>query len=74
MPWLDWNGASTISLARLSEHDAEALVDSMVGGKTLPRTIFEQILARSDGVPLFLEELTKTVLESGVLREEHGAT
>ncbi len=42
------------------------------GGKALPAEILEQILARTDGVPLFLEELTKTIIESGLLREQDG--
>jgi class 3 adenylate cyclase/tetratricopeptide (TPR) repeat protein len=70
--WPDWEGATTIALTHLSQPEAGALVDRVVGGKALPRAIFEQILARSDGVPLFVEELTKAVLESGALREEDG--
>ena len=38
----------------------------------MPAEILEEILARTDGVPLFLEELTKTIIESGLLREEDG--
>ena len=41
----------------------------MTGGKRLPPDVLEQIVARTDGVPLFVEELTKTVLESGLLRD-----
>ena len=41
----------------------------MTKGKALPAEVLEQIVARTDGVPLFIEELTKTVLESGLLRE-----
>src|SRR5439155_23199400 len=44
----------------------------ITGGKTLPEEVMNQILARTDGVPLFVEELTKTVLESGVLQERDG--
>src|SRR5262249_5286234 len=40
------------------------------GGKALTKELMEEILARTDGVPLFVEELTKTVLEAGVLRED----
>src|SRR6185437_1710013 len=43
------------------------------GGKALPAEVLEQIVARTDGVPLFVEELTKTVLESGLLREDNGS-
>ena len=50
-----------------------AMVDRVAGGKALPAEVMEQIVAKTDGVPLFVEELTKTVLESGLLREENGA-
>jgi tetratricopeptide (TPR) repeat protein len=46
------------------------MVGRVVGGKALPSEVLEQILARTDGVPLFVEELTKAVLESGLLRDE----
>ena len=49
------------------------MVDRVAGGKALPAEVLEQIVAKTDGVPLFVEELTKTVLESGLLREENGA-
>jgi tetratricopeptide (TPR) repeat protein len=45
---------------------------AQVAGKALPDQLLAQILARTDGVPLFVEELTKTVLESGLLREQEG--
>ena len=47
-----------------------ALVEQIAGGKALPDEVVAQIVDRTDGVPLFVEELTKSVLESGVLREE----
>jgi predicted ATPase len=46
------------------------LVEQIAGGKPLPGEVVDQIADRTDGVPLFVEELTKSVLESGVLREE----
>ena len=49
------------------------MIDRITGGKPLPEEVLEQILAKTDGVPLFVEELTKTVLESGLLREENGS-
>jgi predicted ATPase len=42
---------------------------SVVGGKALPSEVLDQIVARTDGVPLFVEELTKVVVESGLLRD-----
>jgi predicted ATPase len=57
---------------RLGRRDGAALVERATGGKTLPKEVMEEILARTDGVPLFIEELTKMVLESGLLQEEDG--
>ncbi len=58
-----------MTLSRLDRTEGQALVAGLTGGKTLPGDLLDQILARSDGVPLFIEELTKAVLESRVLRE-----
>jgi predicted ATPase len=44
----------------------------MTGGKGLPESVLKQILERTDGVPLFVEELTKTLLESELVREVDG--
>jgi class 3 adenylate cyclase/predicted ATPase len=57
-------------LNRLDRRDRTALVAQTAGGKPLPDEVVSQIADRTDGVPLFVEELTKSVLESGVLREE----
>ena len=62
----------TMPLGRLGRREGATLVERSAGGKALPAEILEQILARTDGVPLFLEELTKTIIESGLLREEDG--
>jgi class 3 adenylate cyclase/predicted ATPase len=59
-------------LTRLGRRDGATLVERFAGGKALPGEILEQILARTDGVPLFLEELTKTIIESGLLHEKDG--
>jgi predicted ATPase len=45
------------------------MIQAIAGGKSLPAEVLDQIVARTDGVPLFVEELTKTLLESGLLRE-----
>src|SRR5439155_4244085 len=62
----------TLSLNRFGRSDGEALIVGITKGKTLPPEVRDQIMARTDGVPLFIEELTKTVLESGLLREADG--
>jgi predicted ATPase len=54
----------------LDRHDRIALVEQIAGGKALPDEFVAQIANRTDGVPLFVEELTKSVLESALLREE----
>jgi len=50
----------------LDRRDRTALVEQIAGGETLPDAVIDQIADRTDGVPLFVEELTKSVLESGV--------
>ena len=71
-PWPAEAHVTTLPLARLGRREGMTLVERSAGGKALPAEILEQILARTDGVPLFLEELTKTIIESGLLREEDG--
>jgi DNA-binding response OmpR family regulator/class 3 adenylate cyclase/predicted ATPase len=68
-PWLGYAHVTVAELPRLAQSDAELLLASVTGGKALPEDITRRILAPTEGVPLFIEELTKTVLEIGVLRE-----
>ena len=68
-PWPGHAHVTTISLTRLNRRNGAALVERVTAGKTLPEEVMDQILARTDGVPLFVEELTKTVLETGLLQE-----
>lgn len=66
-----WSGqpqVTTLVLNRLDQRDRTALINH-IAGKALPGEVVAQIVDRTDGVPLFVEELTKTVLESGVPRE-----
>ena len=71
-PWPSYPHLTTIALTRLGRRDGAALVLRVTGGKTLPNEVMQQILAHTDGVPLFIEELTKMVLEGGLLREQDG--
>ena len=71
-PWPADAHVTMQALTRLGRREGATLVERSAGGKALPAEILEQILARTDGVPLFLEELTKTIIESGLLREEDG--
>jgi class 3 adenylate cyclase len=68
-PWWKYAWVTTIDLARLSSTQSRQLVLNLSGGKALPDELVEQIIAKTDGVPLFVEELTKTILESGDLVE-----
>ncbi len=71
-PWPAEAHVTMLALGRLGRCEGMTLVERSAGGKALPAEILEQILARTDGVPLFVEELTKTIIESGLLREEDG--
>lgn len=59
-----------INLKRLPSHQGQAIIDRVTGGKTLPPQIVQTILERTDGVPIYLQEYTRTVLESGRLIEQ----
>jgi class 3 adenylate cyclase/predicted ATPase len=72
-PWPSYPHLTTIALTRLGRADGAALILRLTRGKTLPKEVMDHILAHTDGVPLFIEELTKMVLEGGLLREEDGA-
>ena len=69
-PWSGHGHIATLALTRLSRRRGQAMVEKVTGGKALPDTVLNQIVAKTDGVPLFVEELTKTVLEAGFLSEE----
>ena len=62
-----------LTLTRLPRTQAEAMVERVAGGRALAAEVRRQVAAKTDGVPLFVEELTKTVLESGLLREREGS-
>ena len=57
-----------LTLTRLTRPQAEAMVQQVAGGKVLPAAVLRQLVVRTDGVPLFVEELTKTVLEADGLQ------
>ena len=67
-----WSGqghVGALNLSKLTRTQSAAMVSALAGGKALPAALLEQILTRTDGVPLFVEELTKSILESGELTE-----
>ena len=67
--WTRRSHTTTLSLNRLGRRQGAAIVSDLTGGKAMPEVVLDQILEKTDGVPLFVEELTKTVLESGLLEE-----
>jgi tetratricopeptide (TPR) repeat protein len=69
-PWLDHAAVTALTLSRIAPPLALDLVDHVASGRTLPEEVRAQIVSRADGVPLFVEELTKAVLESGQLEEQ----
>ena len=68
-PWSGYTHITSFNLNRFSSSLATTMVDKITGGRKLPAEVLEQIIAKTDGVPLFVEELTKTILESGMLTE-----
>ena len=72
LPWPSYPHMTTVPLTRLGRREGAALVERVTNGKRLPKEVMDEILARTDGIPLFIEELTKTVLESGLLQEQNG--
>ena len=67
-----WSGqghVGALNLSKLTRAQSAAIVSTLAGGKALPAALLEQILTRTDGVPLFVEELTKSILESGELKD-----
>jgi len=71
-PWGPRSHVSQITLNRLARKQVEVMVEKVTGGKSLPAEVVQQVVTKTDGVPLFVEELTKMVLESGLLREGDG--
>jgi class 3 adenylate cyclase/predicted ATPase len=69
-PWSRHAHVTALALNRLSRQHCAAMVEAITAGKALPTAVRDQIVAKTDGVPLFVEELTKTLLESGVLKQE----
>ena len=69
-PWVGLPNVSTLTLGRLDHNDVESMVARVTGGRALPAEVMKQIVAKTDGNPLFVEELTKAVLEAGILVED----
>ena len=64
-PWIGQHQVSALTLNRLGEREIGAMIDRVTGNKPLPVVIRRDIVERTDGIPLFVEEITKAVLEAG---------
>jgi predicted ATPase/class 3 adenylate cyclase len=69
-PWAPRPHLTQLTLGRLPRAQVEIMVRQLTGDKPLPAEVLAQVVARTDGVPLFVEELLKMVLESGLVRDE----
>lgn len=72
-PWRGGDHLTTLSLQRLTPSQSQALVLSVTGGKSFPESIVRTIIEKADGVPLFVEELARNIIESGLLEEREDA-
>jgi class 3 adenylate cyclase len=70
--WPPRSHIAQLVLTRLGRQQVETMVERITGGKQLPAEVMREVISKTDGVPLFVEELTKMVIESGLLREQEG--
>lgn len=70
-PWATRSHTAQITLTRLPRHPTEQMILSVARNKPLPAEVLQHVLTGADGVPLYVEEITKMVLESGLLRESN---
>ena len=69
-PWIRRPQVTLHTLNRLAPRQRADMIKSVVGDRSLPKEIAHQLIERTDGIPLFIEELTKAVIESGVVAED----
>ena len=67
-PWGMHSYLSQLTLSRLGQPHVNVMVEQVTDGKALPAEVVQQIVTKTDGVPLFVEELTKMVVESGIVQ------
>jgi class 3 adenylate cyclase/predicted ATPase len=75
-PWIGRPHVTALTINRLAQRDIDVMIDRVVGNKSLPASIRQDIIERTDGIPLFVEEMTKAVLEAeseGEARRTAGA-
>ena len=64
-PWIERPYVTALTLNRLTQRDIQTVIDNVLGNKFIPASIRQDIIERTDGIPLFVEEMTKAVLEAG---------
>jgi predicted ATPase/class 3 adenylate cyclase len=69
-PWPARSHVTSLPLSRLTPKRIKTMAEEVAHGKSLPVEVIDQLIAKTDGIPLFIEELTKTILESGLLVEK----
>jgi class 3 adenylate cyclase/predicted ATPase len=72
LSWTHRSFLTEMSVTRLAQPQIKPMITYVAGGKTLPHVVMQQIVERTDGVPLFVEEITKAILESGQLKVVDG--
>ncbi len=72
-PWIGGPHVTALTINRLAQRNIDAMIDRVVGNKRLPANIRQEIIERTDGIPLFVEEMTKAVLEAGSEGVQHAA-
>jgi len=71
-PWTGQPHVTSLALSRLDRRETAQLITRVAGEKQLPSDVMDQIVTRADGIPLFAEELTRALLEGGLLDEQDG--
>jgi class 3 adenylate cyclase/predicted ATPase len=71
-PWGNRSYLTQLTLTRLTQLQVEQMVERLAGGKALPPEVIRHLVEKSDGVPLYIEEMTRAILESGLLRDMNG--
>src|SRR5262249_28654265 len=71
-PWPARSHLTPLTLNRLERPQVEAIITQLTGGKVLPKELVQHVVSKTDGVPLFVEEFTKMVLEAGILKKGDG--
>lgn len=71
--WMGLECVSQLALSKLDRAEVEQMIVHLTGGKALPLPVVDEIYAKTDGFPLFVEDLTRMVIESDLLEERNGA-